>query len=131
MLAPQWAQDLVLAAILYLQSVSDLRPELPRILWRNAPKNCKVKRKWSSGICRPSHITIVVGTDRKDCKLIILHELAHWVLPRDQIHSPHFWDLAWQLYREFRLPIRYCKWREGEYRKGALVAYHKALKEKA
>lgn len=134
MKTPNWAQDLILDASLYLQSIG-YKAELPDIHWRNAPRGrwLGVKRKTSSGICYAKHITIVAGRDHMDCKLTILHELAHWALPTtDRIgheaHTPHFWNIAWQLYREFKLPIRYCKEREGNYMKGALVAYRKSTR---
>ncbi len=123
---PKWAQDLILDAILYIQSATPLTPELPDINWRHAKD-----RRNSSGICHPRNITIVKGSNRVDAKLVILHELAHWALPEGsghEGHTPRFWDLAWQLFREFKLPIRHCKKRESEYRKGSLVAYHRSRK---
>lgn len=41
-------------------------------------------------------------------------------------HTPEFWDTAWELFRWAKLPIRYCKEREGEYRKGSIAAYHRS-----
>ena len=138
---PKWAQDLILDAILFIQSKTSLTPELPDIKWRqshtgwDSKKNKPSLRKCSSGVCHSNHITIVAGKDRADCKLVILHELAHWALPikkehwvEHEGHTPRFWDLAWQLYREYKLPINYCKQRETEYRKGALAAYHRTRK---
>ncbi len=117
---PEWAQNLILDALIFLKF-----SDLPDIRWRHS------KRLDSSGLCYPDHISIMAGRDRVDLKLVILHELAHWVLPTRASHEGHtkrFWDLAWQLYRAFDLPIRYCKKREGEFRKGALVAYHRKRK---
>jgi len=145
---PKWAQDLILDAILYIQSVTPLKPELPDIKWRQSHTSWNFEtdrpalRKTSSGVCYENHITIVQGKDRIDNKLVILHELAHWALPLKsegieghppniyghEGHTPRFWDLAWQLYREFKLPILYCKKRELEYRKGSLAAYHRSRK---
>ncbi len=121
MTTPKWAQELTLNAILYIQSTSNLKPELPDIRWRKAHG-----RKCSSGVCYKSHITLVAGSDRTDCKLVLLHEIAHWVNIGEH-HSPKFWDIAWQLFREFKLPLRYCKVRESSYRKGSLIAYHRSL----
>ena len=119
---PKWAQDLILDAILYIQSATSLTPELPDIHWRHSHHSD------SSGVCYRNRITICGGSNRTDCKLVILHELAHWARPWGEHHSDKFWDLCWQLYREFKLPIRYCKQREVEYRKGALAAYHRSRK---
>lgn len=131
---PKWAQDLILDAMLYLES-KGIQGELPDVKWRqshtawNFKANRPALRKVSSGVCHTRHITIVQGKDRTDTKLVILHELAHWVLPDKgghEGHTPKFWDIAWMLYREFKLPVRYCLTREQNYRKGAVVAYRKS-----
>ena len=119
---PKWAQNLTLDAILYIQSATSLKPELPDIKWR------KSHSKSSSGARYKTHINICAGLDRTDSKLVLLHELAHWARPFGNHHSPEFWDLAWQLYRQFKLPIRYCKNREENYLKGSVKAYHRSLK---
>jgi len=134
---PKWAQDLTVNAILFIQSTTTLKPELPDIKWRkrtsrkfdfSSNSEYKIRSNCSSGVCYKNHITICAGSNRIDCKLVILHELAHWSRPWGEHHSPEFWDLCWVLYREFKLPIRYCKQREVEYRKGALAAYHRTKK---
>lgn len=148
---PKWAQDLILDAVLFLQS-KGYQAELPDVKWRKAGsfngKYGRLFRATSSGVCYRDHIRINAGHDRKDCKLIILHELAHWVLPiKDKLggftldengnpgmpfieehegHTARFWDVAWMLYREFKLPVRYCLQREKEYRKGAVLAYRRS-----
>lgn len=127
---PRWAQDLTINAILYLHS-SGRNAELPDIKWRRA------QRLSSSGVTYPDHIRIVAGTSRIDCKMIILHELVHWIFPLKseghiyghEGHTPRFWDLAWELYRWAKLPVRYCLNREAEYRKGAVLAYRRRVNE--
>lgn len=134
MTTPKWAQDYILEALLYLKSKGfESANNIPIINWRK-PTNgySKKRRDDSSGVCKSTSITICAGKDRIDCKLVILHELSHWILPLGidkygfmihEGHTPRFWDIAWDLYRQFKLPIRYCQQREYTYKKQAKVAY--------
>ena len=152
---PKWAQDLVLRVAL-----DEGRTDLPDMTWhrratkhrsRNALIRAHVASKpglqermdaqtrhlaagssgryygpWKGRIAR---IHVTAGTDRADQKLVLLHELAHWLTPKDH-HSPRFWDKAWELYRRYRVPLRYARIREGNYRKGALVAASRRPRER-
>lgn len=144
---PLWAQNLVIDAVYYL-SQKGYHPDIPDIIWKNAhqtyydwdpeKKRCigsRSARKHSSGSCYPNYISIRAGNYRTDCKLVILHELSHWVLPvyrngfiwTHKGHTSEFWDIAWDLYRWARLPIKYCKYRESGYRKGSIKGYKRNL----
>ncbi len=68
-----------------------------------------------------NRIILTLGRHSAARKLLALHELAH-VLSGDN-HTPKFWTIAWDLYRWAHLPINYCKQLEGNYKKGALIAY--------
>lgn len=138
---PKFAQDLAIEACIYLESQGH-KVEIPLIKWRK-PKvktfDCDSRlirtpddwrkhrtskaRKTSSGVCYRTHITISAGSDRTDCRMVLLHELAHWALPWKEHHSDAFWTTAFDLYRHFKLPIRYCLNREKGYRKNAIVGY--------
>jgi len=85
---------------------------------------------------------------RAEQKLVLLHEVAHWInghetrtvkagglwndangnlikdftYDQNLPHGPRFWDTAWRLYRTYKVPLTYAKVREGNYRKGALIA---------
>ena len=118
---PQWAQDLTLRVAL-----DEDRDTLPAITWRRS--------RWSdmsSGHSKNEEdaITITAGKDRKDQKLVLLHELAHWLMPKNESHSPAFWDKTWQLFRRYGVPMRYARQREGAYRKGAVAAYHRQRRD--
>ncbi len=103
---PKWAQELTINTIIHLQS-KGYKSELPELKWRHG------KHRSSSGICcQHDHITITAGHDRKDSKLVLLHELAHWVLPDNEHHGDNFWRLAFDLYKFNGLPVRYCINRE-------------------
>ncbi len=133
MYSPKWARELIHNGIKYLQS-EGYRCSMPAIKWHS-----KTYRYHSSGVCYHDHISITAGSSKQDCKLIILHELAHWALPlnRDwaillystghEGHTPEFWDTAWKLYLWAGLPEIYCLQRESNYRKGAEIAYYKTL----
>ncbi len=68
----------------------------------------------------------MAGTDKVDQKIVLLHELAHWVNPQVAAHTAQFWDLAWVLFRQYRLPVQRTLVREGNYRRGALAAARRA-----
>ena len=144
---PKWAQDLVLTVALDAG-----RDDVPELTWYRAGKRKVMYSEWgfptsrahkavktkvlpprrgSSGTAWPTlgRIHVTAGTDRKDQKLVLLHELAHWLTPKDH-HSPRFWDKAWELYRRYRVPLRYARIREGNYRKGALVAANRRPRER-
>ena len=135
---PQWAQDLVIRVA--LDEGCEILPELT---WRRSrqallssgraspPNHAEIKP--SGGRWLPQkgrykrllngRVVITAGKDRRDQKLVLLHELAHWLSAVYEHHGPTFWDKAWQLYRRYGVPILYAKQREGTYRKGALAAY--------
>ncbi len=155
MKTPKWAQDLIIEAMIYLES-KGIKAEIPAINWRHRAGF------YSSGHAgRGGHagnlITITAGKHRLDQKLVVLHELSHvvtkpieqhstvaqakkrgWIIrdmkdtdtfsTRYVCHSNEFWDTAWDLYRWAKLPIRYCKTREGNYRKGSVAAYHRNVR---
>jgi hypothetical protein len=45
-------------------------------------------------------------------KVVLLHELAHWLLPKGIHHGPTFWRLAGQLYRKYGIPKKDALMRE-------------------
>ena len=113
MKVPNWAQDLTLNTLLYLES-KGYDTKIPEIKWR------KSSYHWSSsGTCyNGDHITITAGKERKDQKLTLLHELAHWALPNNEHHGNNFWKLAFELYKWQGLSMRQCVNRETTCRGG-------------
>lgn len=67
-------------------------------------------------------IIVTAGTDRKDQRLVLLHELAHWLRPVGESHSSAFWDQAFELYQRYGVSIKYATERESRYRVGAAKA---------
>jgi len=89
----------------------------------------------SSGTCyydRAKGIALNFGTKapRWERKLVLIHELAHWLRPRQEGHSPEFWKLAFRLYKANGVPIRKALSREKNYKKEAVNGY-RALTGKA
>ncbi len=106
MKVPAWAQDLTINAMLYLES-KGYAADLPELRWRHSHYNA------SSGVCcHGDHITVTAGTKRRDARMVLLHELAHWVLPTCEHHGNLFWRTAFDLYRAMGLPLRICVNRE-------------------
>lgn len=77
-------------------------------------------------VAQQGTIELWAGTARRDQRLVLLHEIAHWFLAKHH-HSPTFWAVAWSLYVEF-MPrsLDYVLGREAMYRTGALRAAVKA-----
>ncbi len=153
---PNWAQDLIIDAMLYLES-KGFQSNLPDIKWRH--RTGFHSSGHAGGHAGATHITISAGTNRTDQKLVLLHELAHmvtkpeikyldierakkkgWRFPSEFLannggrpliskyiyHTAEFWDTAWDLYRWAELSVRYCLNREKEYRVGAVAAYRRS-----
>lgn len=133
MAIPKWADELA------TQVCKDYGATKPPINWRKSRAYRKVSesfttswgerivphrsaRKFSSGVTYPTRIGITAGTDRKDQKLVLLHELAHWLTPKEH-HSVVFWEKAFELYRRYKVPMRYAQQREYRYRKTARIGY--------
>ena len=100
---PAWARDLV------LRTCADAGVAEPRVAWRHRD------RVSSSGVTRrePGTISLVAGTDERDQRLTLLHELAHWLtLPagpkrargRARHHDAGFYSVAFALYRRHEIP---------------------------
>ena len=119
MIIPEWVRELV-AKVCLDYGHGELQPE---ILWR-----WKFRRS-SSGFAynKENRISITAGKDRDDQRLVLLHELAHWLRPTGEHHSSQFWDLAFNLYRNYGVKITYAVNREKHYRKEAFKAYRRGV----
>lgn len=60
-------------------------------------------------------------------KMVVLHELAHCIVGGKEHHSVKFWDIAFTLYKEYKLPIRKCRASETNYKRTAEDGYRLAL----
>jgi hypothetical protein len=121
---PAWAERVI------SEVARSSRRSPPEMHWRSTRR----RRSAGSACDEPSGeadtISIAAGRDPIDQRLVVCHELAHWLVGPADGHSPRFWRRAWQLYRRFRVPIHYALAREGEYT-GAIVAYERSTKRRS
>lgn len=117
---PKWVTDLVTAVCL-----DEHRAEEPEVCWRRARYRLSSGSYYKPTACRPARVVVTAGRDRRDQKLVLLHELAHWLTPAGEHHSARFWDTAWRLYRRYRVSLRYALKHEGAYRTSAAAAYRR------
>ena len=125
---PKWAEEIILSVC------KEYNLSEPKVNWRRSHKQkkgfytesngnnipiFKPKRYFSSGVAytTENEISITAGSERKDQKLVLLHELAHLISPKEEHHGKVFWEIAWKLYRQYKVPINYAKEREYSYRK--------------
>ena len=119
---PKWAQDYLLDALCWWTDQTMSECALPSLSWR------RCNRKLSSGAFNLgfNQIRMNAGRDLLDAKVVLLHELAHSIVPGEG-HTPRFWETAWRLFRWAKLPIGYVRQQEGNYKNGALVAYRRSV----
>lgn len=119
---PQWAQELTLQAL-----IDNRCDEIPTIRWTS---RSDAGYRGTTYYNRRIGIWLRVGRkcERWEQKLVLLHELAHWMLPRGMKHSDRYWAFAFKLFRDYGLPIRKVLQQERRYRKGAVNGYKIAKK---
>ena len=115
---PQWAQDLVIRV-----AIDEGRDDLPDLTWRRGPHLGSQGSYYGDR----QQIIVTAGKDRMAQRLTLLHEVAHWLMPQRIVHAPAFWDKAWELYRRYKVPVRFALRIEGIYRKGAILAYRRSM----
>lgn len=118
--APVWAERVVRDAA----RIHRRRPPLLR--WRTWRRLHSAGSACSANSKEDGAISIVSGRNPLDQRLVLCHELAHWLGRAGEGHTDAFWRRAWHLYRRFRVPVYYALAREGDYA-GAVEAYRKHL----
>jgi hypothetical protein len=113
---PQWAQDLTDLVC------EDHKIFTPKISWKFSTSKGQPRtdlpqtgmssysngKSWKDEANNEFRILIAEGTDIKHCKLILLHELAHQIMPEGEHHGELFWKCAYALYRRYGLNMRYA-----------------------
>lgn len=134
--APTWATELIASVC------ADHRRKVPALTWYNGTSSSTSGRTsypyrgFSFGSQQvkliPGRIHITAGTDETDLKMVLLHELAHWITSRSKRHGhdAKFWDKAFQLYAQHDL-VDYARSRESGYMKGAKLAHDRLMKASA
>lgn len=143
--APQWAIDLV------EQVCNDYNRGMPGELKWNAQGHktsggrCSYAknryghqiyyyRRLKSGKLKRSpfrgRISIKASTEQQDQELVLLHELAHWVVVRTRSmgHTVHFWKKAFELYQRYGVDMTYAYSREKDYKQKAVQVYERYYK---
>lgn len=126
---PQWAIDLV------TQVCKDYKRRLPyRVDWYNSNKDGK---QYTNGTTwtYEDRIFIRAGFDKYDQELVLLHELAHYIIAKSKRglregHSLRFWKLAFELYFKYGIEPEYAIYREENYKAKATKGYQYALAKK-
>lgn len=110
---PEWAEEL-------RREVAALLGAEPRLLfWRELPDE-----RYSSGFTQLHIAYVRAGTEERDQKLVVLHELAHAHGPVREGHSRAYWERAFTLYQHFGL-AEYAVSREWHYMATAVRVAHK------
>lgn len=114
---PQWAASLIVDV-----SKDEGLGDWPLTKWRRSRK-----KAGSSGCAFSHRIVVTAGADgdRGEQRLVLLHELAHWIVGVDHGHDATFYEKAWRLYEKHEVDLTYALQREGDYKKTAIKVYHK------
>jgi hypothetical protein len=104
-----WAERLV-TAVCEAAGIDE-----PEVNWRRSSSAKSSSGRYNYAERR---LTITAGKDRRDQRLVLLHELAHHLTPKAN-HGPAFWRAAWALYQRFGL-ARYALTRELSYKAAAV-----------
>ena len=106
---PRWAAELI------RRVCAEHRRRAPAVRWRRR------SQPWTSGAVYydGTGIGIVAGTDVQQLRLVLLHELAHYLVGPTHQHDERFWRRCWELYRRHGVDLGYAWSAETAYRKGA------------
>jgi hypothetical protein len=119
--APAWADRIV------REVARARRQPAPILRWRRT-RNRRSAGSAGSYLDKEPSVSVAAGRDPLDQRLVLCHELAHWLGRPDEGHTPAYWQRAWRLFRRYRVPIHYALAREGAY-EGAVQAYRAALRK--
>lgn len=133
MTAPAWAEALV------DEVARDYGIARPKLKWRRGRRIATYEQvpftrtewvlregrtRYTSGKAHAEvGITISAGTDRRDQRIVLLHELAHIVRTTDDPKAGHdkaFWRIAWGMFERYGVGPKYALWREAATRGKAL-----------
>ena len=134
---PEWTQRIV-------EEVARLEGKKP---WKDSQVRFRQGRGWwSSGYAHFrwvgkyhgrttktvfDYVSITAGSDEKQRKHLLLHELAHSYNRARSGHNQRFWEKAWGYYEHFRSELDWeaVKKSEFEYKAGAKRVYDRLYPE--
>lgn len=102
---PAWAADLI------ERVCADHGRRPPMVTWWQ-------RDDWrSSGTTYKAEgrIHVTAGTSEEDARLVLLHELAHWLGRPGWHHRRPFWELVWRLYERYGVDLDWAIFREATY----------------
>ena len=106
---PVWAFRLILRVCVECDA------DLPMVTWHKSKHSYSSGRTWPGRkMCRRGRIHVTAGRDSRDQRFVVLHELAHHLLPASEHHSERFFRLAFLLYQRHGVPLRYARKREAD-----------------
>jgi hypothetical protein len=108
---PEWAQALI------EEVCTDYGRRPPKVQWWE-------RKDWySSGVTYKSEgrIHVTAGTSVVDARIVLLHELAHWIARPNWHHNRRYWELAWAMYQRYAdRDLEWAIYREAVYVKKSL-----------
>lgn len=117
---PVWAEALI------RRVCKAYKVPLPRIrTWRNTNGKHSSGRTWPAW----QMISISCGTNEKDARYVVLHELGHYLAPAKAHHGSEFCKIAQRLYKRFHEDPLYCVGREARYMKRSVKYASPALRK--
>ena len=84
---------------------------VPRVRWTCASDGLTLGGCQPSDVENPNlkrragEIFLADGLDEQGQRYVLIHELAHWLLPQDEGHSNRFNQVASELYRKYMPPF--------------------------
>lgn len=128
--APLWAQRII------TEVCEEEGIEEPEVNWRHKTGRMAFS-PYSSGHANENRLTLTAGADRKDQRLILLHELSHVIRgakARSYKHDADFYAKMFELVWRYGPSIGYAKSRERTYKPRGMKAgyrlYRQNVKEK-
>lgn len=111
-IVPRWARNLVRRVLL------DYGSEIPliEIRWRRNQNRFDTTGTAGLGNDGVWVICITRGSDDRDARWALLHELVHVLLGSDECHSQKFHKFAFRMYPEYGISPGYGIWRESSSR---------------
>lgn len=90
-----------------------------------------IRKKSGKAVVFRGAVRVVAGTNEDDAKLVLLHELAHWVCTRGKAvgHTVVFWKKAFELYDRYGIDMKYAFKREKDYKQTAVAVYERYYKK--
>ncbi len=120
--APEWA-NVVLAIM-----GDEYKPNqpLPELRWQRSSKAHRTTGTTYHALGNAGRydgtcsIAITQGACKVDAFCTVVHEACHWLVGHEAAHNNRFWAAYWQAALFMELPLRWCYYNEGTYKKQSM-----------